>query len=181
VTVEIPPLRERCEDIPLLAESFARRRARYNRPARRIAPAALRRLMEYDYPGNVRELRNIIERAVVLAEDDELTAKDLPEEIKEKPAENRPCFFERTGKRRDSRDPLRLPYTANLREDGANSSGATCALSRRNRRQCNARRRHSRNAPPIAATQTTRTRAWPPLRFRRKRKKMPQTPLTIND
>ena len=51
VTVEIPPLRERCEDIPLLAESFAAAAsARYNRQARRIAPAALRYLMEYDWP-----------------------------------------------------------------------------------------------------------------------------------
>lgn len=119
VTVELAPLRERCEDIPLLAESFAAAAAaRYNRPARRIAPAALRRLMEYDYPGNVRELRNIIERAVVLAEDDELTAKDLPEEIKEKSrTQTTPASLNEAASEETAEELLRLPYTANLRED----------------------------------------------------------------
>jgi two-component system, NtrC family, response regulator AtoC len=76
-------LRERREDIPFLAESFARMAAeRYNLPARPIGQSALRRLIEYDWPGNVRELRNTIERAAIMAEGDELTASDLPEEIK---------------------------------------------------------------------------------------------------
>ncbi|HZH89988.1 MAG TPA: sigma-54 dependent transcriptional regulator [Pyrinomonadaceae bacterium] len=82
VTVEIAPLRERREDIPALAESFIRLAAeRYRMPVRAIAPAAMRRLVEYEWPGNVRELRNAVERAMVLAEGDELTARDLPEEI----------------------------------------------------------------------------------------------------
>jgi DNA-binding NtrC family response regulator len=83
VTIEIAPLRERREDIPVLAESFARAAAeRYNLPARPLAHSALRRLMEYEWPGNVRELRNTIERAAIMAEGDELTAKDLAEEVK---------------------------------------------------------------------------------------------------
>ncbi|HYH85945.1 MAG TPA: sigma-54 dependent transcriptional regulator [Pyrinomonadaceae bacterium] len=82
VTVEIAPLRERREDIPALAETFARQAAeRYGLPARTLAPSALRRLVEHDWPGNVRELRNAVERAMILAEGDEVTAKDLPEEI----------------------------------------------------------------------------------------------------
>src|SRR4051812_36793100 len=82
VTIEIPPLRERREDIPLLAESFARLTAeRYNLPARPLAQSALRRLVEYAWPGNVRELRNTIERAAIMAEGHELTARDLPEEV----------------------------------------------------------------------------------------------------
>lgn len=82
VTIEIPPLRARREDIPLLAETFARRAAeRYNLPARVFTQAALRRLIEYDWPGNVRELRNAIDRAVILAEGEEIGAPDLPEEI----------------------------------------------------------------------------------------------------
>src|SRR5919202_5904028 len=82
VTIDIAPLRERREDIPLLAESFARQAAeRYNLPARPIGQSALRRLIEYEWPGNVRELRNTIERAAIMAEGDELTARDLPEEI----------------------------------------------------------------------------------------------------
>src|SRR5215210_8272249 len=86
VTVEIAPLRERREDIPLLVETFMRIAAeRYNLPVRLIGQSALRRLIEYDWPGNVRELRNTIERAAIMAEGDELTARDLPEEIKKNP------------------------------------------------------------------------------------------------
>src|SRR5437588_413715 len=63
VTVEIPPLRERREDIPFLAERFARAAAeRYELPARLIAQNALRRLVEYSWPGNLGELKNSIER-----------------------------------------------------------------------------------------------------------------------
>src|SRR5688572_21763470 len=82
VTIEIAPLRERREDIPLLAETFLRNAAeRYELPVRPIAQAALRRLLEYNWPGNIRELKNTIDRAVILAEGDELSARDLPEEI----------------------------------------------------------------------------------------------------
>src|SRR5215210_4430418 len=82
VTIEIPPLRERREDIPLLAANFARLASeRYCLPQRALAPSALRRLLEYGWPGNVRELRNVIERATILAEGEELTARDLPEEL----------------------------------------------------------------------------------------------------
>jgi len=82
VTVEIAPLRDRREDIPVLAETFARQAAeRYGLPPRIIAPSALRRLIEYNWPGNVRELRNAVERALILAEGDEVTARDLPEEV----------------------------------------------------------------------------------------------------
>ncbi len=115
VTIELPPLRERREDISLLMESFvANAAAHYNRLTRRIAPAALCYLMEYEWPGNVRELRNAIERAVVLSEGDELSTKDLPEEITEK-------IKPRTSVSSDESDNedqvMRLPYTANLRED----------------------------------------------------------------
>ena len=112
VTIEIAPLRQRREDIPTLAETFARMAAeRYNLPARPIAQSALRRLVEYDWPGNVRELRNTIERAIILAEGDELTARDLPEEI--------------TGgiTRREATDTLKeddaleVPFTADFRSD----------------------------------------------------------------
>src|ERR687890_372035 len=82
VTVEIPALRERREDIPVLADTFARQAAeRYGLPPRTLAPSALRRLVEYNWPGNVRELRNAVERSLILAEGDEVLAKDLPEEI----------------------------------------------------------------------------------------------------
>jgi DNA-binding NtrC family response regulator len=119
VTVDIAPLRERREDIPALAESFIRLAAdRYKMPVRAIAPAAMRRLVEYDWPGNVRELRNAVERAMVLAEGDELTARDLPEEIRAShdTAANadapRPASGESSGG-----DDLPVPFTADFRAD----------------------------------------------------------------
>ncbi len=116
VTIEIPPLRERREDIPVLAESFARLAAeRYNLPARSIAASALRRLVEYRWPGNVRELRNAIERAAVLASGDEITARDLPEEVHAASASG--------GREVESGAPdagtesLNVPFTSDFRED----------------------------------------------------------------
>jgi transcriptional regulator with GAF, ATPase, and Fis domain len=71
--IHVPSLRERRDDIPLLAEAFMRRfAARMNKNLRAIAPAALERLMQHDWPGNIRELMNVIERAVILAVGSEL-------------------------------------------------------------------------------------------------------------
>jgi DNA-binding NtrC family response regulator len=82
VTVSLPPLRERRGDIPLLAYYLLRKfAATMDRPVRDIAPDALERLMEYDYPGNVRELSNFIERGVALAEGDTLTLDFLPQHL----------------------------------------------------------------------------------------------------
>ncbi len=114
VTVELAPLRERREDIPMLAAAFARLTAeRYKLPERRIGASALRQLLEYHWPGNVRELRNVIERSLVLAEGDELTARDLPDEIKpgggtaEQSGPSEPL----TGAQ------LAVPFTADFRHD----------------------------------------------------------------
>jgi PAS domain S-box-containing protein len=66
--IRVPPLRERADDIPLLAAHFVRHFAeRMGKPARRIAPPTLERLTRYDWPGNVRELANVLERAVILS------------------------------------------------------------------------------------------------------------------
>jgi DNA-binding NtrC family response regulator len=78
VTIEIAPLRERREDIPLLAEGFARQAAERHRLVERpLGREALRQLMEYDWPGNVRELRNAIERAVIMSDGPEVNDLDL--------------------------------------------------------------------------------------------------------
>jgi transcriptional regulator with PAS, ATPase and Fis domain len=77
--VHLPPLRERREDIPLLAESLLER----VRPghALRISPRALRSLARYDFPGNVRELRNLLERASLLADRGVIDLAQLPPEV----------------------------------------------------------------------------------------------------
>lgn len=79
VTLKIPPLRERREDIPLLVDHFMERFARENRKAiEGVSLEARDRLIRYNYPGNVRELENIIERAVVISRYSVLTLDDLP-------------------------------------------------------------------------------------------------------
>jgi transcriptional regulator with GAF, ATPase, and Fis domain len=79
ITVALPPLRERREDLPLLAGHFLRHFAtRYGRPTQVLAPDALAALLRHDWPGNVRELRNAIEGALVMADDTSVTVGDLP-------------------------------------------------------------------------------------------------------
>jgi DNA-binding NtrC family response regulator len=79
VSVVIPPLRERKEDIPALIEHFIKKYAHENKKViSGLAAEARDRLMRYSYPGNVRELENFIERAVVLAKRGTITAADLP-------------------------------------------------------------------------------------------------------
>jgi DNA-binding NtrC family response regulator len=81
--IEIPPLRERREDIPLLANWFRERFAReYEKRVTGFDEEAQLHLMRYDYPGNVRELENIVERAVILSEHDQITPTDLPMEVR---------------------------------------------------------------------------------------------------
>jgi len=81
VTIELPPLRDRIEDVPALAKRFARESAaRHHRPRRPIAEETLALLTAYPWPGNVRELVSVIDRAVVLEEGSELSAASLPRE-----------------------------------------------------------------------------------------------------
>ena len=80
-SISLPPLRERIEDIPLLAEHFtAKYKAFDNAAPIRITPDAMRRLLAYDWPGNIRELENVIERATILCLD-AVTAECLPSRV----------------------------------------------------------------------------------------------------
>jgi two-component system, NtrC family, response regulator HydG len=82
ITVHVPPLRERREDIPMLAQHFVRLyAAKNNRRLDGLSDDALRRLEAYAWPGNVRELENVIERGVVLARGSQMDVADLPPEI----------------------------------------------------------------------------------------------------
>jgi DNA-binding NtrC family response regulator len=83
VTINLSPLRERLGDIPVLAEHFLRRHC--ERTGRRVLgfqPDAMRRLQMFDWPGNVRQLENVIERAVILTKNAYIAIDDLPEEIR---------------------------------------------------------------------------------------------------
>ena len=82
ITIDLPPLRQRKNDIPLLVEHFIAKFAQENdRTPLRVTPEGLRPLMDYEWPGNVRELENVIERAVVLATGPALTPDLLPENV----------------------------------------------------------------------------------------------------
>src|SRR5690606_26128555 len=83
ITIQVPPLRERHGDIPLLAEHFARRFAeRSGLKFTRVARSAMELLEHYHWPGNVRELQNVMERAITLSSSDVITPDDLPESVR---------------------------------------------------------------------------------------------------
>ncbi|MEO6711112.1 MAG: sigma-54 dependent transcriptional regulator [Planctomycetota bacterium] len=83
VTLSIPPLRERREDISALAEAYVEYyRGHIRRDVRRVAPDAIEAMARYPWPGNVRELVNIIERAMLLSNGEEITLADLPESLR---------------------------------------------------------------------------------------------------
>jgi two-component system response regulator AtoC len=83
VRVSVPPLRERREDIPLLVDHFlASFRASLGKNVRSVAADALAKLVAYAWPGNVRELENVIERAVILADEERITLRELPENVR---------------------------------------------------------------------------------------------------
>ncbi len=82
VTVNLPPLRERIQDIPLLTEHFINEsNEAHGKHLERISPAALDAVVGYAWPGNVRQLRHAVERAVIWSEGDELRRQDLPAEV----------------------------------------------------------------------------------------------------
>jgi DNA-binding NtrC family response regulator len=84
VEIDLPPLRERREDVPALAQRFLEAvTERLGRDKKRIAEAAMARLMRHDWPGNVRELQNALEQAVVLTAGPEIGESDL--NLTEKP------------------------------------------------------------------------------------------------
>jgi two-component system nitrogen regulation response regulator NtrX len=79
IPFEVPPLRERREDIPLLIDYFnLKYSAEYNRAPKAFADAAIEQMAAHDWPGNVRELRNTVERVVIMTAKETIAAQDLP-------------------------------------------------------------------------------------------------------
>lgn len=82
VLINVPPLRDRREDIPILSHHFLNKYSiEIGKEVNKISPEAMRMLIRYDFPGNVRELENIIERSVILETKDQITPESLPEDI----------------------------------------------------------------------------------------------------
>ncbi|GHT46560.1 sigma-54-dependent Fis family transcriptional regulator [Bacteroidia bacterium] len=78
IQIEMPPLRERKEDIPMLADFFLQKQAhKYQKNTMRFSSEAMVKLQEYNWPGNIRELQHTIEKAVILSESNELQASDF--------------------------------------------------------------------------------------------------------
>ncbi|HWT64979.1 MAG TPA: sigma-54 dependent transcriptional regulator [Terracidiphilus sp.] len=94
VPIEIPPLRERREDISPLSQHLLGRITAQNGLVRRISPQALRLLLDYSWPGNVRELSNVIEYAVAVAGRETILPEDLPVEVRRstQPPEHPSCI-----------------------------------------------------------------------------------------
>ena len=84
VPLQLPPLRQRRSDIPVLVRAFVRRfRKRLGRDVREVHPDAMSHLVDFDWPGNIRQLENAVERMVLLADGDELQLADLPAEVRD--------------------------------------------------------------------------------------------------
>jgi two-component system NtrC family response regulator len=91
IPISLPPLRERTGDIPeLIHQFFDRSRLKHNRPNLALSPAAMPYLANYRWPGNVREVENVIERLVLLCRSEEVGVSDLPENIRQRHAAPEP-------------------------------------------------------------------------------------------
>jgi len=107
VTVAIPPLRDRKEDIPALMEHFIKKYSMENKKKITGVTAEARDLlMRYSYPGNVRELENIIERAVVLVKSETITSAEIPLHLKTVEIEEKICVAKRDGSLTDTLETL---------------------------------------------------------------------------
>lgn len=123
IDIEIPPLRERKEDIPLLIQTFV---SRFNRELKKnisgVSEEAMRILLNYPWPGNVRELENIIQRAITLSSSGKILLEDLPKALFQK-AEER--LFEKAVEEKYTLDRLEKEYIRRvILETGGNKSKA---------------------------------------------------------
>ena len=92
IKIDVPPLRSRPEDIPLLITHFLNKYARPGEPPKKVSPEAMERLLTYRWPGNIRQLENAIERAAVTTVGDTINADNLPSQVIGSSLEDRPKF-----------------------------------------------------------------------------------------
>ncbi len=139
ICLHIPPLRERREDIFALAVYFLNLHAqRVGKPLTHLEPDAVEALAAYDWPGNIRELENVMERAVVLAEGPEITVDDLPPELRKTGRRalrpRLPIPVAATGSVLDVDDradgPSRSPARSRSAADGRDSAGWSASESK---------------------------------------------------
>ena len=113
IALRLPPLRERATDIPLLVHHFLKRTsAEVGKPLAGVTPETLELLCNYTWPGNVRELENAMERAVILAQQQKVLPKDLPESI-QTPSTGMPVMYPLSSEPTPAAAPLQLPAAAN--------------------------------------------------------------------
>ena len=126
VTLQVPPLRERREDIPLLAQYFLQCLQRRSLPPKNLSPEALACLESHFWPGNVRELENVIQRAAVLGRGELIHADDLPSDIR---AALSSPFADRVMPRGDSLEDYERAAIENaLKKSGMNRQKAVAML-----------------------------------------------------
>jgi two-component system, NtrC family, response regulator AtoC len=112
IPLTIPPLRERKEDLPLLIDHFLQKYCQEMNMGKKFFSAEARRLLlEYSYPGNVRELGNIIEYSVALSNDDEIMVLDLPKHVQEKKS-----AFSTSGSKDNNGSRLQIPIGISMKE-----------------------------------------------------------------
>ncbi len=127
ITLHLPPLRERREDIPLLADGFLQRIAQQrDEPAKHLTDAALEVLMAYDWPGNVRELENALEHAIILSRGGEVDLAALPERVTQRRAQ--PLISDRLPENPTLEIIERAYITWVLQAEGGNKSKAAEVL-----------------------------------------------------
>ncbi len=129
VMLKAPPLREHREDIPLLAEQFCRMLAeKHGRPAVRLSREALEFLSRLDWKGNVRELKNTLESALVMSRGEALRPEDFDSPLREREPAEQPDFLT-TGDYREARRQFEIAYIkAKLREHGGNITRTAAAI-----------------------------------------------------
>jgi len=128
--IEVPPLRERTEDIPLLVRHFLRlHAAEQGLKAKEVTPAALEALQAYDWPGNIRELRNLVERLMIMVSGPAIEASDVMQFLESRPGSQAPAPAQPSvatkayASLRDARNAFEREYIARkLRENNWNVS-----------------------------------------------------------